>query len=92
MKIDFVIQLHPNHICLFLLTALLLQLSMGPVTAVFHSPCCRIFLSLMEAAGLTDLLKQEGEFTLFAPSDKAFAGLSQTDLTLLKSRSSVLPL
>ncbi|XP_077955893.1 periostin, osteoblast specific factor b isoform X3 [Gasterosteus aculeatus] len=45
----------------------------------------KIFLSLMEAAGLTDLLKQEGEFTLFAPSDKAFAGLSQTDLTLLKS-------
>ncbi|KAM8903910.1 periostin, osteoblast specific factor b isoform 1-T1 [Spinachia spinachia] len=45
----------------------------------------KIFLSLMEAAGLTDLLKQEGDFTLFAPSDKAFAGLSQTDLSLLKS-------
>ncbi|XP_055004003.1 periostin, osteoblast specific factor b isoform X2 [Boleophthalmus pectinirostris] len=44
----------------------------------------KIFLSLMEAAGLTDLLKQEGEFTLFAPSDKAFAGLSSRDLALLK--------
>ncbi|XP_072300023.1 periostin, osteoblast specific factor b isoform X2 [Eucyclogobius newberryi] len=44
----------------------------------------KIFLSLMEAAGLTDLLKQEGGFTLFAPSDKAFAGLSSSDLALLK--------
>lgn len=45
----------------------------------------KIFLSLMEAAGLTDLLKQEGDFTLFAPSDKAFAGLSSSDMDLLKS-------
>ncbi|XP_049924582.1 periostin, osteoblast specific factor b [Epinephelus moara] len=44
----------------------------------------KIFLSLMEAAGLTDLLKQEGDFTLFAPSDKAFAGLSENDFNLLK--------
>uniref|UniRef100_A0A671LBB6 Periostin-like n=1 Tax=Sinocyclocheilus anshuiensis TaxID=1608454 RepID=A0A671LBB6_9TELE len=45
----------------------------------------KIFLSLMEAAGLTDLLKQEGDFTLFAPTDEAFAGLSERDLSLLKS-------
>ncbi|KAG7262862.1 hypothetical protein CRUP_034206 [Coryphaenoides rupestris] len=45
----------------------------------------RIFLSLMESAGLTDLLRQEGDFTLFAPSDKAFRGLSRSDLSLLKS-------
>ncbi|XP_035479512.1 periostin isoform X2 [Scophthalmus maximus] len=45
----------------------------------------KIFLSLMEAAGLTDVLKQEGDFTLFAPSDKAFAGLSESDFSLLKS-------
>ncbi|XP_059187845.1 periostin, osteoblast specific factor b isoform X1 [Centropristis striata] len=45
----------------------------------------KIFLSLMEAAGLTDLLKQEGDFTLFAPSDKAFASLSERDLSLLMS-------
>uniref|UniRef100_A0A674NB10 Periostin, osteoblast specific factor b n=1 Tax=Takifugu rubripes TaxID=31033 RepID=A0A674NB10_TAKRU len=37
----------------------------------------KIFLSLMEAAEMTDLLKQEGDFTLFAPSDEAFAGLTQ---------------
>uniref|UniRef100_A0AAR2ITL8 Periostin, osteoblast specific factor b n=1 Tax=Pygocentrus nattereri TaxID=42514 RepID=A0AAR2ITL8_PYGNA len=44
-----------------------------------------IFLSLMEAAGLTDLLKQEGDFTLFAPTDEALAGLSQRDISVLKS-------
>lgn len=49
---------------------------------------CRIFLSLMEAAGLTDVLRQEGSFTLFAPSDKAFASLATRDLELLKSKSS----
>lgn len=41
----------------------------------------------MEAADLTDLLKQEGDFTVFAPSDKAFASLSQSDLAMLKSTS-----
>ncbi|XP_068440782.1 periostin, osteoblast specific factor b isoform X3 [Clinocottus analis] len=45
----------------------------------------KIFLSLMEHAGLTNLLKQEGDFTLFVPSDKAFAGLSERDFSLLKS-------
>ncbi|XP_069563512.1 periostin, osteoblast specific factor b isoform X1 [Brachyistius frenatus] len=50
----------------------------------------KIFLSLMEAAGLTDLLQQEGDFTLFAPSDKAFVGLSNSDLSLLKSDISAL--
>uniref|UniRef100_A0A672GPU1 Periostin n=1 Tax=Salarias fasciatus TaxID=181472 RepID=A0A672GPU1_SALFA len=45
----------------------------------------KIFLSLMETAGLTDVLRQEGDFTLFAPTDKAFAGLSDSDFDLLKS-------
>ncbi|XP_041652574.1 periostin, osteoblast specific factor b isoform X2 [Cheilinus undulatus] len=45
----------------------------------------KIFLSLMEAAGLTDLLRQEGDYTMFAPSDKAFASLSSSDMDLLKS-------
>ncbi|XP_036420888.1 periostin, osteoblast specific factor b isoform X2 [Colossoma macropomum] len=45
----------------------------------------KIFLSLMEAAGLTDMLKQEGDFTLFAPTDQALAGLSQRDISILKS-------
>lgn len=51
----------------------------------FSSLLFRIFLSLMEAAGLTDVLRQEGGFTLFAPSDKAFAGLSERDMAVLKS-------
>ncbi len=46
----------------------------------------------MEDAGLTDLLKQEGDFTLFAPSDKAFASLSDSDLALLRRRSPRFPL
>ncbi|XP_057207631.1 periostin, osteoblast specific factor b isoform X1 [Triplophysa rosa] len=50
----------------------------------------RIFLSLMEAAGLTDLLKQGGDFTLFAPTDEAFSGLSERDLSLLKSDANAL--
>ncbi|KAM6983988.1 periostin-like isoform 2-T2 [Tautogolabrus adspersus] len=45
----------------------------------------KIFLSLMETAGLTDLLQQEGSYTIFAPTDDAFEGLSKEDLSLLKS-------
>ncbi|XP_061918095.1 periostin, osteoblast specific factor b isoform X3 [Entelurus aequoreus] len=45
----------------------------------------KIFLSLMEDAGLTDVLRKEGDFTLFAPTDKAFAGLRDRDFQLLKS-------
>uniref|UniRef100_A0A673K8I3 Periostin-like n=1 Tax=Sinocyclocheilus rhinocerous TaxID=307959 RepID=A0A673K8I3_9TELE len=45
----------------------------------------KIFLSLMESAGLTDLLKQEGSYTLFAPVDAAFGTLTEEDITLLKS-------
>nr|XP_046267131.1 periostin-like isoform X2 [Scatophagus argus] len=45
----------------------------------------KIFLSLMETADLTDLLKQEGSYTIFAPTDDAFADLTKEDLALLKS-------
>ncbi|XP_048034863.1 periostin isoform X2 [Megalobrama amblycephala] len=44
----------------------------------------KIFLSLMESAGLTDLLKQEGSYTLFAPIDAAFGTLTEEDMALLK--------
>uniref|UniRef100_A0A8C7FZB1 Periostin n=1 Tax=Oncorhynchus kisutch TaxID=8019 RepID=A0A8C7FZB1_ONCKI len=43
----------------------------------------KIFLSLMETAGLTDLLKQEGEYTLFAPRDEAFTGNMNALRTIL---------
>lgn len=42
----------------------------------------------METAGLTDLLKQEGSYTTFAPTDDAFNDLSQEDFDLLKSEHS----
>ncbi|XP_002663594.2 periostin [Danio rerio] len=50
----------------------------------------KIFLSLMESAGLTDLLKQDGSYTLFAPIDAAFGSLTKDDLALLKSDINVL--
>ncbi|KAM6907512.1 periostin-like [Xenentodon cancila] len=45
----------------------------------------KIFMTLMEVAGLQDLLKQEGSYTIFAPTDDAFDGLSKEELDLLKS-------
>ncbi|XP_052371036.1 periostin-like [Oncorhynchus keta] len=44
-----------------------------------------IFLSLMKSAGLTELLKQEGSYTVFAPTDEAFDGITERDITLLAS-------
>uniref|UniRef100_A0A667XZJ8 Periostin, osteoblast specific factor b n=1 Tax=Myripristis murdjan TaxID=586833 RepID=A0A667XZJ8_9TELE len=49
----------------------------------------KIFLSLVETAGLTDLLKQEGDFTLFAPSDKAFASVSERELDMLRGKCDI---
>lgn len=42
----------------------------------------------METAGLTDLLKQEGSYTIFAPTDEAFNSLTREDFELLKSEYS----
>lgn len=42
----------------------------------------------MEAAGLENLLKQQGSYTVFAPTDDAFDGLSEEDLALLKGKNS----
>lgn len=39
----------------------------------------------METAGLGDLLRQNGSYTVFAPVDKAFEALGADDLDLLKS-------
>ncbi|RXN06859.1 periostin isoform X1 [Labeo rohita] len=50
----------------------------------------KIFLSLMESAELLDLLKQEGMYTLFAPTDAAFGTLTEEDIALLKSDINVL--
>ncbi|KAM4546539.1 periostin-like [Fundulus diaphanus] len=45
----------------------------------------KTFLSLMETAGLEELLRQNGSYTIFAPTDEAFKVLSKEDLDLLKS-------
>ena len=42
------------------------------------------FASLIEAAGLTDALKGPGPFTVFAPTDEAFAKLPPEELEALK--------
>lgn len=44
-----------------------------------------IFLSLMETAGLYDVLKEKGAHTIFAPTDEAFKNLTEEDIALLKS-------
>lgn len=41
----------------------------------------------MEKAGLTEMLKQEGSYTIFAPTDEAFKEMSEDDMILLTSKS-----
>ena len=51
-----------------------------------HSGSLKKFVAAVEAAGLADMLKGTGPFTIFAPSDKAFENLSAGTLEhLLKS-------
>ncbi|MBT8211870.1 MAG: fasciclin domain-containing protein [Acidimicrobiia bacterium] len=40
-------------------------------------------LTAVEAAGLVDVLKGEGPFTVFAPTDEAFAKIPEADLQAL---------
>uniref|UniRef100_A0AAY4EJT2 Periostin n=1 Tax=Denticeps clupeoides TaxID=299321 RepID=A0AAY4EJT2_9TELE len=49
-----------------------------------------IFLSLMEKAGLADLLKQEGSYTVFAPTDEAFDGLTEEDIDDMNALRAIL--
>jgi uncharacterized surface protein with fasciclin (FAS1) repeats len=42
-----------------------------------------IFLSLLEAADLKDLLTQPGDWTLFAPTNDAFKGMTSEERELL---------
>lgn len=47
------------------------------------NPDFSTLVSLVEAAGLTDVLKSEGPFTVFAPTNEAFAKLPQIALDYL---------
>lgn len=40
----------------------------------------------METAELTEMLKQEGSYTIFAPTDDAFSDLTDDDMKLLTSK------
>jgi uncharacterized surface protein with fasciclin (FAS1) repeats len=42
------------------------------------------FVSLLETADLTDLLRGEGPFTIFAPTDEVFAAMPDDSLELLQ--------
>ncbi|MGH0133603.1 UNVERIFIED_CONTAM: hypothetical protein FKN15_053455 [Acipenser sinensis] len=44
-----------------------------------------MFLTLIEAAGLTEILSQDGDWTLFAPTNDAFDGLSEEEMEILTS-------
>lgn len=41
----------------------------------------------MEKAELTEMLKQEGSYTMFAPTDEAFKEMSEDDMKLLTSKT-----
>ncbi|XP_017345332.1 periostin isoform X1 [Ictalurus punctatus] len=49
-----------------------------------------ILLKLMEEAELTEMLKQEGSYTIFAPTDEAFKEMSEDDMKLLTSDLNIL--
>ena len=40
-------------------------------------------IAAVEAAGLVDVLKSDGPFTVFAPTDEAFAAIPEADLNAL---------
>jgi uncharacterized surface protein with fasciclin (FAS1) repeats len=48
------------------------------------------FLRVLEATGMADLLKRDGPFTVFAPTDEAFAQLSQGTLDRLLAEDELL--
>jgi uncharacterized surface protein with fasciclin (FAS1) repeats len=52
-------------------------------TAAANNPELSTLAAAIEAAGLTDTLNGEGPFTIFAPSNEAFAAIPQTDLDAL---------
>jgi uncharacterized surface protein with fasciclin (FAS1) repeats len=48
------------------------------------------FLGVLEATGMADMLKREGPFTIFAPTDEAFAQLPPGTLDRLLAREELL--
>lgn len=48
-----------------------------------QSPNLSTFVQLMDAAGLSDDLKADGHYTLFAPTNEAFSKVPKADLEML---------
>lgn len=59
------------------------QAAMNIVETAAEAAKFQTLLKAAEAAGLADALRGEGPFTLFAPTDEAFANVSQDDLAAL---------
>ena len=57
--------------------------SMDVGALIASNPKLSTLAAAIEAAGLTDVLKGEGPFTIFAPSNEAFAKLDATMLDAL---------
>ncbi|XP_043548037.1 periostin-like isoform X1 [Chiloscyllium plagiosum] len=55
-----------------------------------EDPRFSIFLTLAESAGLTELLTEEGDWTLFVPTNDVFESLSSDDLKELTSDKNAL--
>ena len=47
------------------------------------TPRLHSFVTVLEAAGMTDLLRQKGPITVFAPTDHAFSKLSADEMAAL---------
>jgi uncharacterized surface protein with fasciclin (FAS1) repeats len=58
------------------------------VTTAEGSGRLKIFVDLIRAAGLTDLLRGQGPYTVFAPTDRAFDRMPPRELDALMADSS----
>jgi uncharacterized surface protein with fasciclin (FAS1) repeats len=58
------------------------------VTTAAGSGRLKIFVDLVRAAGLTELLRGTGPFTVFAPTDRAFDRMPERELDALRADTS----
>lgn len=76
-------RLFPPLILLALLPAAWAQADTTVIGVAAENPDFSTLLSALEVAGLTQELRGEGPFTLFAPTNSAFAALSDDELDAL---------
>ena len=55
-----------------------------------NNPYLTTFSAAVQAAGLVDTLNGEGPFTIFAPSNEAFADVPQSDLDAILADTELL--